>query len=121
VKKQLKIGSMIVSILIILSGCTASDMQMLTGNGEAIPTTSTKHAAISAEKVKLYYSNNNIPKHYEVLGRVSANNDNMVGVPHSQKTIADNLRKQAASLGANAIININLGLEQTSGEAIIIK
>jgi len=118
-KKLLKSGTTIISTVMLLSACTASDMQSITGSGEAIPTASTKHTAIPEQKVKIYYSNVGIPKHYEVIGRVSTSNDNMMGVPHSQQTISDNLKKQAASIGANGIINIQTTFEKTTGDAIL--
>lgn len=118
-KHLIKAGTTIISTMIILSGCTVSDMQTLTSGGDAVSVTPEKHAAISENKVKVYYSNNSLPKHYKMIGRVSASNDNMVGVPHSQESIADNLKKQAASIGANGVIHIQTGLEQTTGDAIL--
>jgi hypothetical protein len=114
-------GIAVASVITLLSGCTASDIQTLVANGEAIPTSSVKHASIPADHVKLYYASIAVPKHYQVLGHVSANNDNVMGVPHSQKTIGEELKKQAASLGANGVININTSLESTTGEAVLSK
>lgn len=118
-KHIFKLGITVVSSLILLSGCAASDMQTLVSGGGAIPASSVKHSAVSADHVKLYYSNLNAPKHYQIVGHISANNDSLVGVPHSQQTIATELKKQAASLGANGVINISAGLEQTTADAIL--
>jgi hypothetical protein len=39
--------------------------------------------------------------------RVSAENYNLMGIEHTQEAIANELKKQAASIGANGVININ--------------
>ena len=122
-KQVIKAGIFVVTLsaTIFLTGCSVADMRTIAGGGEAISTSSVKHVAINPNHVKIYYSNINIPKHYQVLGHVSANNDNPIGIPHSQQTISDELKKQAASIGANGVINISNGMEQTGGDAILIK
>ena len=120
-KKLVKCGFTLTVVAILLSGCSTADVQTLVGGGEAISTSTVKHAVTNPSHVKLYYSSADVPKHYQSVGRVSANNDNMMGIPHSQQTISAELKKQAALLGANGVINISNGLEQTTGEAILAK
>jgi len=40
---------------------------------------------------------------------------------HTQATIAEELKKQAASIGANGVINISSGSTQVTGDAIVIQ
>ena len=61
------------------------------------------------------------PKNCQVVGRISADNYNVVGMEHSQETIMTELKKQASSIGANGIININSGLAQTTAEAVVVR
>lgn len=109
-----------VSAMLNLTGCSTSDMHNMVDGGESIATSSVKHASISPSHVKLYYSDLSVSKHMEILGRVSANNDNLMGIPHSQETISEELKKRAALLGANGVIHIKTGFEQTTGDAVMI-
>ena len=117
-KVVIKLGLSFAISSSLLCGCTASDVNTIVSGGESISTSSVKHTPISASKVKLYYSGADKPRHYQVIGRVSANNDNMMGIPHSHQTISEELKKRAAALGANGVINISSDLERTSGDAI---
>jgi hypothetical protein len=122
-KQISKIGIATYSLISIfsLSGCSASDIRTMVSGGDSMSTSTVNHASTRPEQVKLFYSKSNEPKHFQVIGRVTANNDNMIGIPHGQATISAELKKQAASLGANGVINISSGLENTSGEAVLIK
>lgn len=91
----------------------------MASGGESISTTSTHYKQSNPKKVKLYYDRSNQPKKYKVIGRVSANNDNLMGFPHSHETVTNELKTRAANLGANGVINITSGLENTAGDAII--
>lgn len=104
-----------------LSGCAATDIKNIVDDGSAVSTSTKKLHPVSASKVRLYYSSSEYPKHYQVVGQISAENYSMVGIEHSQTTIANELKKQAGSIGANGVININSGLAQTVGTAIIRK
>lgn len=106
---------------IILSGCSTADLKNVVSDGNALSTTDTKYAATNPKKVKLYYSSADAPKHYKIIGRVSANNQNLVAIDKSLESITEELKKQAASLGANAVINIRSDITKTSGDAVIVK
>lgn len=116
-----KINSLmaLAGISILISGCTASDVRSMASGGESIPTTSTHYKQSNSEKVKLYYNGSSQPKNYKLIGRVSANNDNLLGFPHSHETVSKELKTRAARLGANGVINITSGFENTTGDAII--
>lgn len=116
-----KLGLVCAVSSIFLCGCTASDMNTMISGGESISTSTSKHQPTQTDQVKLYYPGTDKPKHYQVIGRVSANNDNMMGIPHSHQTISNELKKRAAAIGANGVINITSDLERTSGDAIISK
>jgi hypothetical protein len=105
---------------ILLAGCASSDLRSLANGGEATPNTSTSSNTGSGQ-VRIFYTQATQPKHFRILGRVSANNDNLVGIPHSDESIAVVLKQQAADLGANGVLNITSNLEKTSGDAVLIK
>jgi hypothetical protein len=115
------VAGLIAVSLVSLSGCATSDMQNIVGSGNAMSTSNKNISATNANKVKLFYTNDGLSRQYKVVGRVSAENYNMVGMQHTQETIAEELKKQAASIGANGVININAGLTQTIGDAVLIK
>ena len=118
-------GKLLISIVVLsavsLTGCATADMQALVSQGNAVSTTGTKATATNPNRVKIYYSNADLPKHYKVVGRVSVDNYNMVGMTYSQASIAEELKKQAASIGATGVINVNPGMTQTIGDAIITR
>lgn len=106
---------------ITLTGCSGIDTNAMVGQGNAVSTMNTHLAATDPNRVKIYYSNVGLPKHYKVVGRVSVENYNMMGMEYSQVRIAEQLKKQAASIGANGVVNISSGLTQTIGNAVIIR
>ncbi|MBV9576342.1 MAG: hypothetical protein JO149_06935 [Gammaproteobacteria bacterium] len=97
-----------------LTGC-AND---ILNQGSAVSNTSKD---TQQNHVKLYYGNSGLPKHYKVVGRVSAENYNLFAMENSQADIAQELKNQAASIGANGVMNISTGLAQTTGDAIVRK
>lgn len=117
-----QLGKLLVShvaiSVIALTGCAMSDVTNLTSQGSAVSNVNQMNE--SQTGVKLYYGNSRLPKHYKVVGRVSAENYNMIGMEHDQACIAAELKKQALSIGANGVMNISSGLAQTTGDAISI-
>jgi hypothetical protein len=112
----------VVSVSVIsLTGCAATDINTMVSQGNAVSATGNKLNPTNQNRVKIYYANAGLPKHYKVVGRVSAENYNMVGMEHSQASIAEELKKQAANIGANGVINVSTGLTQTTGDAIIAR
>ena len=107
---------------IVLTGCNTTDIKATMANGDAASTVTKSHIKpIAPEQVKIYHSKSELPKHHTVIGRVSASNYNMIGMTISQESIMLELKKQAASIGANGIAHINTGLAQTTAEAVLLK
>ncbi|MBA2649405.1 MAG: hypothetical protein H0U75_07390 [Legionella sp.] len=102
-----------------LTGCSSADMNAMVSNGDAVSTTGKHLKPTRSEQIKVF-SQADIPKHYQVIGRVSAENYTMVGMTISQASILAELKKQAASLGAVGIASISTGLTKTTAEAIVI-
>lgn len=107
-----------ISSLVLLSGCSVSDMKEAVDMGNATRTSDVKLKPILVSQVKIY---NRTPKHYKVIGRISSDNYSLIGMEHSQKNVMAELKKQAASLGANGVLHIHAGLTQTTAEAVLIK
>ena len=107
-----------ISSLVLLSGCSVSDMKEAVGVGNATRTSNVKLKPIQASQVRIY---NRKPAHYKVVGIISADNYSLIGMEHSQKNVMSELKKQAASLGANGVLRIHSGLDQTTAEAILVK
>lgn len=120
-KIKLLVYGFVLSSSILLTGCAMSDIQSAVSNGSAVSTVDTKHKTTNPEHVKLYFGNAGLPKHYQVIGHVSADNYSMIAMQYSQKSIALELKKQAASMGGTGVININTGLDRTTGDVILTK
>jgi hypothetical protein len=52
---------------------------------------------------------------------VSADHYIFAAIPHSEASIAEELKKQAAALGGTGVINITAGLDRTTGDVIVVK
>lgn len=115
--KNIAVGFCLSSLL-MLGGCSVSDMKEAVGSGNATRTSTLKLKSIKASEVKIY---NRTPKHYKVIGRISADNYTLIGMEHSQKSLMSELKKQAASLGANGVLHIHAGLTQTTAKAVLVK
>jgi hypothetical protein len=96
-------------------------MQATIGNGSAVSTAAVNSHPTDANKIKLYYGNEALPKQYQAIGHVRASNYNFAGMPFSEESIAKELKKQAASIGGTGVINIKEGLDKTTGDVIILK
>lgn len=118
--KKLYMALAIVGAL-TLAGCSTSDIQELATGGSASNSSGIHYAKTDSNKIKLYYIGQSNPKHYKSIGRVSANNNSIIGTQFSQLSIENKLKTEASNLGANAVININQGLESTTGDAVFIK
>ena len=113
------IGAIAISAL-TLSACATSDLKAVVGQGDAVSTSKKSLQPTNAQNIAVYSETNRL-KHYRVIGRVSAQNYNFLGVPASQATILIELKKQAASLGATGITHISTGLAQTTADAVVLK
>lgn len=120
----MKIRFILMNMVIVssftLTGCSTTDVNATLGDGNNVKTANQHFNAVNPEQVKIYYKSE-LPKHYTVVGRVAVQNYNIVGMTTSQESIMKELKKQAASMGANGIIHISTGLAQTTAEAIRLK
>ena len=114
------LGSMAVSS-VFLTSCATFDLQTIMGNGSAVSTYQTKLTPTKENRVKLYFGNQRLPKHHRIIGHVTADHYNIAAIPFSQDSIASELKKQAATIGATGVMNITTGFDRTSGDAIISK
>ncbi|TAK79352.1 MAG: hypothetical protein EPO11_00130, partial [Gammaproteobacteria bacterium] len=101
-KLKLIASCAIISSTLLLAGC--ADMQAAIDNGSAVSTSDVQLEPTNPNKVKIYYGNQNIPKHAKIIGQVSADHHNVIAVPCSQTCIAKELKKQAASIGGTGVI-----------------
>ena len=109
------IGHIICATIIVLTGCSSTNMRM----GDGATTSNAQLKPTNQELVKIYQSK--LPKRSKIIGRVAAENYNIVGMKTSQAALMDQLKKQAAIIGANGITHISSGLTQTTADAIIVK
>jgi len=120
---QMRIASILgcTSILstFLLSSCATSDIQSVVGNGTAVSNDAIKRAPTDLNKVRLYFGNQDVPKHYRIIGHVSADNYTLIATSYSQESISKHLKEQAAAIGGTGVININTGLDRTTGDVII--
>ena len=104
-----------------LSACSTADLKNMGSSGSAVSVGKSHRAVKDSKRIKIYLSASEVPKKYKVIGRVSAENYNIIGMEHSQLTITEELKRQAATLGANGIINLSNKLTVTTADAIFIK
>ena len=108
---------LIMSMVMTVS-CSTADLNSFMDGGAAVSTAKVKQRPTQQKRVKIYYESSRYPRHYRVLGQVSANNDTLWGVPYSDLSIANMLKKQAATLGATGVIHVKTTLDKTTGDAI---
>lgn len=104
---------------LILSGCATSDLQTMVGNGSAVSNTNTKMVAKNPKIVKIYFGNQGLPKHYKIIGHVTASHFTAIGTSYSQQSIAEELKKQAASIGGTGVMNVATGMDRSSGDVVL--
>ena len=110
-------------LILIEPGCTTiHDIPQKTNQiitGSKITKKSTKHySSTTPNSVILLASNNIANKHYTTIADISINRYNMVGVKRQEAVLNDLMRKNAAFLGGNAIINIHKNHHKKSGQVI---
>ncbi|WP_028389231.1 hypothetical protein [Legionella fairfieldensis] len=119
----MRIGLMCVNLVVVsligLTGCSKADMNAMVGQGDVVTTSKQSFKPTQPATIKIYQ--NQLPKHSQVIGRVTAQNYNLVGMTNSQESIFLELKKRAASIGATGIAHISTGLAQTTADAIVTK
>lgn len=121
----MKVKTILINVVaasaIALAGCSTTDMNAMIGKGDAVSTSNHHLKATNPAQIKVYPTQKDLPKHARIMGRVTAQNYNLVGLSISQASILAELKKQAASLGANGITHISTGMAQTTADAVILK
>ena len=95
------VASFVVISMLFFSGC-ATGSHIVTG---------TKRTAIAKENVKIYLE---APERYEVIGLVTASSDAGITEQGSQNYAVEELKKQAAKIGANGVLLTNVGEKTTT-------
>ncbi len=113
--------NVVIASAIVLTGCSTTDLKATMGSGDAVVTSNHHLKPISTGQVKIYHSKSEMRQHHTVIGRVTAQNYNLVGMTISQESIMSELKKQAASMGANGITHITTGMAQTTADAVLLK
>jgi len=111
----------LIPCLFLLTSCNQTNGQFQSLNpfgGGAIADVPQYHA-ICPKQVVLYYGNYKPPR-YRVIGFVGAERENIIGFPRSPKQTNAELKRQAASIGANGVIDIIMGDTETTGKAIVV-
>ena len=122
--RAMKLIKSILSLVVfslILSGCNQTNGQFQSPNafgGSATPEVAQYHA-INSKQVVLYFGDSK-PARYRNIGFVGAERENILGFPRSPKQSDAELRRQAASIGANGVIDIFMGETETTGKAIFV-
>ncbi len=113
---------MALSLVLMLTNCAQVNgkPQFVEPFGGAVVTDQSQYTPIDPSRVKLYYKTYPRPAHYKVVGFVAAENENFFGWSRNRLSVQAELRRQAASVGANGVININQGQTETTGDAIIV-
>jgi hypothetical protein len=94
----MKVLQLIVTLILLIAlfGC-ASGSSIVTGE---------KRPAISPDKVKLYLDP---PAQYETIGLVEASSDVEMSAQAAQDRAINELKSQAAKIGANGVLLLNTG------------
>jgi hypothetical protein len=122
--KAMKLIKSILSLVVfslILTGCNQTNGQFQSFNafgGSATPSVAQYHA-INPKQVVLYFGDSK-PARYRSIGFVGAERENIIGFPRTPAQSNTELRIQAASIGANGVIDIFMGETETTGKAIFV-
>ncbi len=72
------------------------------------------------QQIKIYESAQDVPRGYKIIGKAHTKNYQTVVVKEqSEQAVRHNLRKQAAAMGGNGVINICTNSEQTMGDVVV--
>jgi len=101
-----------IKMIIILSVLAVFLFSCATGS---VIITGTRRPAIDPSEVRILL---NPPSEYETIGIVEASSDVEFSRQSAQDRVMEELKKQAAKIGANGVLLINTG-ERTSGGAFV--
>ena len=99
----LRVITIIFSVFVLLSCSTAKGTIIITGQ---------VRPAITPTEVKIYL---NQPTKYETIGLVEASCEVDTTTQKAQDLVIDELKKQAAKVGANGVLITNVGSSSSGG------
>ena len=99
----LRVIIIVLSVFVLLSCSTAKGTVIVTGQ---------TRPAITPTEVKLYLDP---PTQYETIGLIEASCDVDTTAQKAQDMVIDELKKQAAKVGANGVLLTNVGNSSNSG------
>lgn len=115
---------LLASGLMMITGC-ADTVSSISGaansyvsGGSVSNTTSKTYAPTNPTDVAIYYGDTLPHRHYVIIGRVSANADDMLGLDKSEQSIRTVLQQKAASIGGEAVIHVQEAIDTQSGDVI---
>ena len=122
--KKLLTACVTAYLSLILTGC-ATWYASTHVKGDVSSLSSTHYRALNPEQVTLYEQFNVSPADYILIGKVRVDNrygyglGALTGRTHSREMIDEKLKSEAASIGANAVIEIRRYELETLGTAVI--
>lgn len=116
--KYFKLPIVIGSLMLSLSACSSVDVPNIMSNGSAVTTSSSNAKPTHSSDVSIYYGNQGLPNGYHIIGHISVDNYNLVGMENSQSAIANALKQQASSIGGKGVINIRTVMDKTTADVI---
>lgn len=81
-------------------------------------TSNKNHAATNPDDVQLFMGGEKPSRRYEKLGMLTVSTDNSWGMSRSEADIRINMKERAASVGGDAVINVQRGLTTMTGTII---
>ncbi len=109
----------------LLTACTSmSDIgaganNLISGGSVAVNTNQT-YPKNSPDNVHIFFDEKP-HKSYIEIGQVNIDTDNMLGIPKSETEIIRAMQEQAASIGGDAVINVNQSMSSAIGTVIVYK
>lgn len=104
-----------------LSACAPTDVSNTFLGSSASSMDGQARKPVNTDQVKLHYGQHEAHTNQKVIGHVKVDNNNIIGLEHNQHFIDDELKKQAASIGGQGVINIQTNTQTTTGDVIVKK
>lgn len=104
-----------------LSACAPTDVTNTFLGSSASSIDGQARKPVNEAQVKLHYGQHEAHTNQKVIGHVKVDNNNIIGLEHNQHFIDDELKKQAATIGGQGVINIQTNMQTTTGDVIVKK
>lgn len=115
--------ALIIISAFLLASCTPTNHPMqiasnLIHRQTIITTTKESYPAKSPQAVALYHNKNKVLTPYRIIGVAKVSKYNLIGKPREEATVHEMLKKLAASIGGDALINIDSNNESMQANVI---